>query len=392
MSQRIERPQWAKKLAATCMVVALIAVCALAGLQFLGSFSSTVPVTLTADRAGLVMNPDAKVRLRGVVVGRVGDISESADGVTLKLNMNPDQLKYIPANVRADIKSNTVFGAKSVNLEIPEDPSKARLSRGSTIETDHVVVELNTIYQRLVDVLAEVQPEKLNATIGAIDTALSGRGEEIGQGFADLSDLLRKTNPHLDALSRDIEAGAEFTNVYADAMPDLLKVVENFTFTGNTLLDKSSDLDALLMNVTGMADTINGVIAPSKATIISTLSNLNPTAALLGYQAPGLACFITSTAAAGQKALPVFGIETGYVALNAGLLPGKEPYRYPEDLPRVNVDGPPTCQDGLSDPDSAAHTDFYVGDNAAFPYQPRTTAKADPTKLFQVMFGPVPRG
>jgi phospholipid/cholesterol/gamma-HCH transport system substrate-binding protein len=56
------------------------------------------------------------------------------------------------------------------------------------------------------------------------------------------------------------------------------------------------------------------------------------------------------------------------------------------------VDGPPTCQDGLSDPDSAAHTDFYVGDNAAFPYQPRTTAKADPTKLFQVMFGPVPRG
>ena len=392
MSQRIERPQWAKKLAATFMVVALIAVCALAGLQFLCSFSSTVPVTLTSDRAGLVMNPDAKVRLRGVVVGRVGDISESADGVTLKLNMNPDQLKYIPANVYADIKSNTVFGAKSVNLEIPEDPSKARLSGGSTIETDHVVVELNTIYQRLVDVLAEVQPEKLNATIGAIDTALSGRGEEIGQGFADLSDLLRKTNPHLDALSRDIEAGAEFTNVYADAMPDLLKVVENFTFTGNTLLDKSSDLDALLMNVTGMADTINGVIAPSKATIISTLSNLNPTAALLGYQAPGLACFITSTAAAGQKALPVFGIETGYVALNAGLLPGKEPYRYPEDLPRVNVDGPPTCQDGLSDPDSAAHTDFYVGDNAAFPYQPRTTAKADPTKLFQVMFGPVPRG
>ena len=392
MSQRIERPQWAKKLAATSMVVALIAVCALAGLQFLGSFSSTVPVTLTSDRAGLVMNPDAKVRLRGVVVGRVGDISETADGVTLKLNMNPDQLKYIPANVHADIKSNTVFGAKSVNLEMPEDPSKARLSGGSTIETDHVVVELNTIYQRLVDVLAEVQPEKLNATIGAIDTALSGRGEEIGQGFADLSDLLRKTNPHLDALSRDIEAGAEFTNVYADAMPDVLKVVENFTFTGNTLLDKSSDLDALLMNVTGMADTINGVIAPSKATIISTLSNLNPTAALLGYQAPGLACFITSTAAAGQKALPVFGIETGYVALNAGLLPGKEPYRYPEDLPRVNVDGPPTCQDGLSDPDSAAHTDFYVGDNAAFPYQPRTTAKADPTKLFQVMFGPVPRG
>jgi phospholipid/cholesterol/gamma-HCH transport system substrate-binding protein len=384
MSQRIERPQWAKKLAATCMVVALVAVCALA--------ASTVPVTLSADRAGLVMSPDAKVRLRGVVVGRVGTIKESPDGVTLTLDMNPDQLKYIPANVRADIKSNTVFGAKSVNLEEPADPSKARLARGATIDTERVVVELNTIYQRLVDVLAEVQPDKLNATIGAIDTALSGRGEQIGQGFADLSDLLKKTNPHLDALNRDFEAGAEVTNVYADVMPELMRVVDNFTFTGNTLLDNSSNLDALLMNVTGMADTINGVLAPSKANIISTLSNLNPTAALLGYQAPGLACFITATASAGQKALPVFGLETGYVALNAGLLPGKEPYRYPEDLPRVNADGPPTCQDGLSDPSSKAKTDFYVTDNAAIPYQPRTTPKADPTKLFEVMFGPAPRG
>jgi phospholipid/cholesterol/gamma-HCH transport system substrate-binding protein len=392
MAQQTERPGWAKKTAATAMVLAMIIAVFLAAMQFLGNFTSSVPVTLTADRAGLVMSPDAKVRLRGVVVGRVGSIKESTDGVTLTLDMNPDQLEYIPANVRADIKSNTVFGAKSVNLEIPDDPSKARLASGSTIETDRVVVELNTIYQRLVDVLAEVQPDKLNATIGAIDTALSGRGDKIGQGFADLSDLLRKTNPHLDALNRDIEATAEVTNVYADVMPELMRVVDNFTFTGNTLLDNSSNLDALLMNVTGMADTINGVIAPSQANIISTLANLNPTAALLGYQSPGLACFITATASAGQKALPVFGLETGYVSLNAGLLPGKEPYRYPEDLPRVNMDGPPTCQDGLSDPSSRVKTDFYVGDNAAIPYQPRTTPKADPTKLFDVMFGPAPRG
>ncbi|PXW35445.1 UNVERIFIED_CONTAM: phospholipid/cholesterol/gamma-HCH transport system substrate-binding protein [Williamsia faeni] len=392
MSQRTERPAWAKKIAATVMVLSLVLVCALASLQFLGSFGTTVPVTLTADRAGLVMSPDAKVRLRGVVVGRVGEINKSSDGVKLVLNMNPDQLEYIPANVHADIKSNTVFGAKSVNLEIPEDPSDQTLHSGSAIAADHVVVELNTLYQRLVDVLAAVQPEKLNATIGAIHTALVGRGDQIGQGFADLSVLLGKVNPHLDELSRDIEAAAVVTNVYADVMPDLLKIVDNFTATGNTLVDKSSDLDALLVNVTGMADTINGVIAPSKADIISTLANLNPTAALLGYQAPGLACFITATASAGQKALPVFGIDDARVHLNAGLLPGKEPYRYPEDLPKVNVDGPPTCEYGLSDPSSREHAGFYVGDNAAFPYQPRTTPKLDPSKLFDVMFGPAPRG
>ncbi|NED59912.1 virulence factor Mce, partial [Streptomyces sp. SID10244] len=71
----------------------------------------------------------------------------------------------------------------------------------------------------------------------------------------------------------------------------------------------------------------------------SALSNLNPTARLLGYQAPGLKCFITATAVAGQKAAPVFGVNDGLLKLNAGLLPGKEPYRYPEDLPKVAANG-----------------------------------------------------
>ena len=41
---------------------------------FGGTFSSYVPVTLTSDRAGLVMEPGAKVKLRGVQVGRVAAI------------------------------------------------------------------------------------------------------------------------------------------------------------------------------------------------------------------------------------------------------------------------------------------------------------------------------
>ena len=38
-------------------------------------FSRYVPVTLTSDRSGLVMETGAKVKLRGVEVGRVAAIS-----------------------------------------------------------------------------------------------------------------------------------------------------------------------------------------------------------------------------------------------------------------------------------------------------------------------------
>lgn len=194
---RTERSGLRKKLAAVGMVAAIVAVFTLAVMQFSGSFRDTSPVSLTAARAGLVMNADAKVRLRGVVIGRVGRIEPDGGRVRLTLNMDTDQLRRVPANVTAQIRSNTVFGAKSVDLDIPADPSAARLRAGDSISADRVEVELNTVFQRLVDVLAQVQPDKLNATLGALDTALSGRGDRIGQGLEDLSNLLARTNPVL---------------------------------------------------------------------------------------------------------------------------------------------------------------------------------------------------
>ena len=44
---------------------------------FRGSFTKTVPVTVISDRAGLVMNPDAKVKMRGVA-GRQGRLDRDA--------------------------------------------------------------------------------------------------------------------------------------------------------------------------------------------------------------------------------------------------------------------------------------------------------------------------
>ena len=80
--------------------------------SFAGTFRSYVPVTLTSDRAGLVLETNAKVMLRGVQVGRVSQIGESKNHAGLRLDIDPDQLQYIPANVQAQISATTAFGAK----------------------------------------------------------------------------------------------------------------------------------------------------------------------------------------------------------------------------------------------------------------------------------------
>lgn len=391
MARRQERSQTTRRVAAVVMVGALLALIIGASGQFLGWFAATSPVTLDAPRAGLVMNPDAKVTLRGVEVGRVASITQRDDRAILALDIADDQLGKIPGNVTADIKSNTIFGAKAVALDIPESGPRGQLQAGAVLSGNRVQVELNTVFQQLVSVLADLQPDKLNATLGAVDTALNARGDKIGAALEDLESLLGKTNSHLPALNRLVREAATTTNTYADAMPQLMRTVDNVTFLGNTLLDNRTNLDALLVNATGMANTIDGIVAPKRDTLIRALSDLSPTAAMLGYQAPGLACFITALAIGSQKAAPIFGGEYG-LELFAGLLPGAEPYRYPEDLPQVRVDAAPQCEGGLSQPDTTTPVDFFVGDNADQPYQPRTKPKANPQKVFQLLFGAPPRG
>ena len=64
-----------------------------------GAFRSYVSVTLTSDRSGLVMENGAKVKLRGVEVGRVTNIRGCDGTARLELNIYPDQIQFIPANV-----------------------------------------------------------------------------------------------------------------------------------------------------------------------------------------------------------------------------------------------------------------------------------------------------
>ena len=90
---------------------------------------SYVPVTLSSDRTGLVMETNADVMLRGVQVGRVSQIGGGKDGASLKLEIDPDQIRYIPANVEAQISATTAFGTKFVELVYPTNPSAEATDR-----------------------------------------------------------------------------------------------------------------------------------------------------------------------------------------------------------------------------------------------------------------------
>ena len=146
---KLNHPAWWTALLIAVLVAFVLTCAAL----FAGTFASYVSVTLTAERSGLVMESGAKVKLRGVQVGRVGGITSGADGAALRLEIDPHEIRYIPANVEAQIRSTTAFGAKYVDLIYPPHPTTRRLSAGEVLHSRNVSTEVNTVFQNLVDVL-----------------------------------------------------------------------------------------------------------------------------------------------------------------------------------------------------------------------------------------------
>ena len=386
VSRRRRTPGYLRPLVGLATVVAIAGVVLSAITLFQGGFTQTVPVTVVSPRAGLVMNQDAKVEMRGVQVGRVDSIEPRPNGrAALHLAMYPSVLHLIPANVLVDITTPTVFGAKFVQLVPPAEPSAQSLHAGQVLDSQHVTVEINTIFQRLNSVLDKVDPAKLNEAFGALGQALSGRGQKIGQAFSDLDSFLAKMEPSLPALSHDIEVFPAVANAYADAAPDLVKTAASSVRISQSIVDEQHDLDALLIAAIGLADIGNDVLGSNRKPLTDVLRLLVPTTDLTSQHSKGLNCFLAGIAA-GSTA-PLFPVPGAFV--DAGFTFGAERYRYPTNLPKVAATGGPHCLDLPKVPFNK-YEPFVVGDVGANPAQygnPQLLLNFDGLK--QLLYGPI---
>ena len=377
---------YARPLAGLGTVLAILAIVAFAVGLFRGSFTETVPVTVISQRAGLVMNPDAKVAMLGVQVGKVASIEERPDGqAAIHLAMDPSQLHLIPANVLVDVTSSTVFGAKSVQLVPPAEPSPTAMYRGQVLDTQHVTVEINTVFEQLTSVLSKIEPAKLNETLGAIASAVNGRGTKIGQTLSDLDSFLAKLEADLPNLSHDIAVTPTVVNAYADAAPDLIKTAGNATRISQTIVDEQHDLDALLVSATGLADIGNDVVGTNRQPLTDVLNLLVPTTDLTNQYHEGLNCALAGLVAfANNPPLPEPGAE---VLISFAL--GVDRYRFPSDLPKVAATGAVQCQ-GLPNVAPGARPPFLVTDDGANPWKYGNQGiLLNSDGLKQLLFGPI---
>lgn len=328
-------------------------------------FTSSVPVTITADRAGLLLDKGADVTLRGVVVGRVRSVQTKNGRAVIKLALSPAKARQIPANVSAQVTAPTVFGAKYVNLldvgsnSVATDAS--HIESGATIDIGaNEAIEPNTVFENLITLLQSVQPAKVNVILGALSTALRGRGDQTGETIVETNQLTSSLDKSIGALQVDLQRTAPVASTYADATPALLEILRNVTTTSTTIVQTQQQLTTGLTGVTQLADTAGTVLNQNTPALAHALTTARPTAELLDYNAPEISCLITGSNDVRKEITPILGGDYPGLHIEASLLPGSAGYQNPADLPQLDtIDGP----DCLGGPPTVNSAGQIVGTN-----------------------------
>lgn len=262
---------------------------------FTKAFVDYDDVILKTDTTGVNLPQNADVKLRGMIVGEVRTVRPDGDGVELVLGMNPKLIKDVPKGVSAQLVPKTLFGEKYVALIPPTSGGPGEsLQAGDTITKADVPIEVETVLNDLYPLLEAVDPASLSYTLNAVATALEGRGTQLGETLVTANSYLAKLNPDVPQLITDLTKLGTVADGYADAMPEIGRLLRNTVVTGNTLVAKKSQLAAFFEEGTRLSDTLTTFTKANGDDLVSLAKEGRPVLETVGDYSSTFPCFLRS--------------------------------------------------------------------------------------------------
>jgi virulence factor Mce-like protein len=306
-------------------------------------FTKTVDVELKTSHIGLQLNDHADVKLRGIIVGEVREVSTDGDEATVKLSLKPEQVDEISSAVSARILPKTLFGEKYVALVPPAGAEGRHIRAGDVISRDKTAVgiEIEKVLNDALPLLQAVDPADLNATLNTLATALEGRGAEIAGTLTQLDGYLKKLNPSVPKLMDALAKLTQVSELYGDITPDLARALRNLTTTGNTVVEKQAQLQTFFGNVQTLSTTGNQFLKENEDRVIRLGEVSKPVLDLLERYSPEVPCFLkvmTETA-------PILSdtFRNGRLNINLELITNQPTPYEPNELPAYKDHRGPTC-------------------------------------------------
>ncbi len=205
------------------------------------------------------------------------------------------------------------------------------------LRSQNVATEVNTVFQNVVELIKQIDPFKLNAVLSALAEGgvRGGQGDRIGEAITASNEVLLELNPRTDTMREDFRAIKGVSDTYSAAAKNIIDTLAAGTTTSVTVTTHAQQLDALLLNVVGgLSRSGVGLLGPSKDNLVKAVNLLEPTANLLMKYNPEITClFVGAKTTLDSGYADMLGGNGKSLIMDAELLPGYDPYRYPDNLP-----------------------------------------------------------
>lgn len=318
-------------------------------------FTPVVKIELHANSVGYALPANADVKLRGMTVGEVrGTRVENGQAIS-EIALDPSKVDQIPADVTARLLPKTLFGERYIALTTSSTADASGPIRAGDIITEDPrgnALEVGQLFDSVLPLLEAIPPEDLSNTLGALANVLQGRGEQIGETIDRITTIFSEVNTSLPALEDDIRNFAVAARTYADAGPNLVRALDNFRTTGQTIVQQRGAIDTLLATATTTANSSAAFLEANRNSIITIANDSTEALELFAEFSPTFGCMLQNFVPIREEARRILGEGTGLPGVRTTITFVNPRGRYlpNQDEPRLFENRGASCFDNVAQP------------------------------------------
>jgi virulence factor Mce-like protein len=224
-----------------------------------GGFQGGDPVlaVFSTPGVGQQLPIGGDVKVRGVLVGRIQDITLDDDGNAV-VHMQLNGSEEISADSRAEIRSKTVFGQKWVELIPPPGATGATLAAGDVIPDERTKepLEFERALQLGHDLLSEIPLGDLAVVLRNLSEGFGGSERDARRALDRGLVALKAVNSRSDEFDLSLRQLREFSEWLDDNDTDLLSFLDGLDVANRALVGAAPEFRSNLTSVPAFFDRL----------------------------------------------------------------------------------------------------------------------------------------
>ncbi len=215
----------------------------------------------------------AEVTYRGVRVGRVSELSLSADGVRVHARL--DRGTEVPADTLAVVENRSAVGEQYLDLQ-PRSDGMPYLADGDVIPRQDTETPLR-VDQLLLDVdrtVRSVPRDDLSTVVDELGTGFAGTGDDLGRLIDDGDALTRSAIQALPDTIALLKSGKVVLDTQRDTSSQITTFSSNLARISQTLAASDPDLRVVLDRGTVASRELEALVRDNRDPLGTLVANL----------------------------------------------------------------------------------------------------------------------